>query len=595
MTQIKKLVGFLAVMFMVLMAVPLVSYAAEEPQTEKAWKKMADMNEPRFMFQAETVNGKIYVMGGSNGSKVISSVEMYDPSTDKWTMVAPMNTARWYFQTEVIDGKIYAIGGPNLSSMEVYDPSTDKWTVLAPMSIDRTNFQTEVVNGMIYAIGGNGGKTTLNTVERYDPATNKWTKMEPMSERRRDFQTELINGKIYAIGGTFNNATNTAEVYDTETNKWSSIASMSEARYGFQTEIINGKIYAFGSNGNELSSTVEEYNPIADQWTTLAPMSTAKKACQAIVINDKLFVIGGFTNGSLSITEVYNPDTNQWSSIASMNGARCNFQAVVLNNTLYAIGGSYNKALSSVEAYTLTSLPSPTNLTATAGNAQVVLTWDAVDGATSYKIKRSETEAGTYSPVTSVTGSAITFTDTGLTNGTTYYYTVSAVKSGEESADSNVAAATPKAPVNKLKLVLEVKQKKQLSVSEELSDNADMIWSSSESAVAAVDDNGMLKAIKPGNTVITCTSKDASYSETINVLVVDLDLQLAVDLKVGEKCRLTVDDLAEKAKVTWVSDDVTIAAVSAKGRVTAASEGLTYITAVDEQGKEIGRIYIRVR
>lgn len=47
--------------------------------------------------------------------------------------------------------------------------------------------------------------------------------------------------------------------------------------------------------------------------------------------------------------------------------------------------------------------------------------------------------------------------------------------------------------------------------------------------------------------------------------------------------------------VTWSSYDPTIATVSAKGKVTAVSEGLTYIVATDKDGKEIGRIYIRVR
>ena len=95
---------------------------------------------------------------------------------------------------------------------------------------------------------------------------------------------------------------------------------------------------------------------------------------------------------------------------------------------------------------------------------------------------------------------------------------------------------------NILKLVLEKNEVKQLSVSEELSDNTKLIWTSSDPTVATVDANGKVKALKPGNTVITCTSEDGEYTDTIKVLVVDLDYQLAVDLLIGEKCRLTVDD-----------------------------------------------------
>src|SRR5262249_32454551 len=70
----------------------------------------------------------------------------------------------------------------------------------------------------------------------------------------------------------------------------------------------------------------------------------------------------------------------------------------------------------------------PTGLTATAGNAQVKLKWNASAAATSYKVKRSTTSGGPYSLVASNVTTA-SFTDTGLANGTTFFYVVSAVNS----------------------------------------------------------------------------------------------------------------------------------------------------------------------
>ena len=248
----------------------------------------------------------------------------------------------------------------------------------------------------------------------------------------------------------------------------------------------------------------------------------------------------------------------------------------------------------------ITSPSAPTNLIATGGNAKVDLSWNIVNGATSYNIKRSTTQGQetflTNIPATTTSG-AITYTDEGLVNGTTYYYEVSAVNAGGESPNSNEVSATPTAPqqTNQLKLVLEVNQDKQLSVSDELSDNVDMDWISSDPSVATIDANGKVKALKPGNTIITCTSKDNSYTESINVLVVDIEYQLAVDLSIGGTCRLTIDDLANTTFVTWLSYDPAIATVSAKGKVTAVSEGLTYVVASDKYGNEIGRIYVRVR
>lgn len=148
-----------------------------------------------------------------------------------------------------------------------------------------------------------------------------------------------------------------------------------------------------------------------------------------------------------------------------------------------------------------------------------------------------------------------------------------------------------------LKVVLEVDEELQLSVDDDLNENTEMTWTSSENTVATVDGNGVVTALVPGNTVITVTSADGTYTDNINVLVVEnaKDYRLAVDLKVGKSCRLTADDYTNTVPVTWTSLDPTVATVSDNGKVTAVSKGLTIITATDDKGNEIGQIYVRVR
>jgi hypothetical protein len=242
------------------------------------------------------------------------------------------------------------------------------------------------------------------------------------------------------------------------------------------------------------------------------------------------------------------------------------------------------------------------NLKAVGGDSKVDLTWNAVTDATSYTIKRSTTEGGPYTTIkTGVTDT--TYTDSDVTNGTTYYYVVTAIVNGSESGGSNEASTkptadqTPPATDAKLKVVLEVSEALQLSVDDDLDVNTEMSWTSSDDTVATVNEKGVVTALTPGNTVITVKSVDGSYTDYINVLVVENadDYRLAIDLKIGETARLTIDNLTNTANVTWAPMDSSIANVTSKGKITALSKGLVLITAKDNEGNIIGRVYVRVR
>jgi len=86
----------------------------------------------------------------------------------------------------------------------------------------------------------------------------------------------------------------------------------------------------------------------------------------------------------------------------------------------------------------------PGSLTAVAGNAQVALSWATVSGASSYNLKSATNSGGPYTILTNVTATA--FTNTGLLNGSPYYYVVSALNIAGESTNSVEASATPQAP-----------------------------------------------------------------------------------------------------------------------------------------------------
>ncbi|TYP78982.1 pectinesterase family protein [Paenibacillus methanolicus] len=85
---------------------------------------------------------------------------------------------------------------------------------------------------------------------------------------------------------------------------------------------------------------------------------------------------------------------------------------------------------------------SPNGLSALPGNGKVQLAWTAAEGASTYAIKRSETDGGPYAEIAAgVTD--VTYIDESVQNETTYYYIVTAVGSTGESGPSNQAVVTP--------------------------------------------------------------------------------------------------------------------------------------------------------
>src|SRR5438552_17708337 len=91
----------------------------------------------------------------------------------------------------------------------------------------------------------------------------------------------------------------------------------------------------------------------------------------------------------------------------------------------------------------------PQGLVATAGDATVTLTWSAPSSnggspITNYRIYRSTTGGGETPQAT--IGNVLTYSDTAVTNGVTYYYEVSALNNVGEGPRSSEASATPIAP-----------------------------------------------------------------------------------------------------------------------------------------------------
>ena len=124
-------------------------------------------------------------------------------------------------------------------------------------------------------------------------------------------------------------------------------------------------------------------------------------------------------------------------------------------------------------------------------------------------------------------------------------------------------------------------------------------WTSSNTAVAAVDANGLVTAVAAGTVAITATTNDgsnltANCEVTVNpaaILATSVSLdQSNVSLTEGMTLQLTATVLPENATdrtVTWTSSDPAVATVDATGLVTAVAAGTATITATTSDGSAL--------
>jgi hypothetical protein len=135
--------------------------------------------------------------------------------------------------------------------------------------------------------------------------------------------------------------------------------------------------------------------------------------------------------------------TTSYVQAALANGATYYYIVTAVN----AVGQSApSPQVSAAPAAPTTAPAAPGGLSATPANAQITLSWTAVPGATSYNIYWSTTAGVTTASGTQITGATSPYVDAALTNGTTYYYIVTAVSAAGQSAPSPQVSGAPAAP-----------------------------------------------------------------------------------------------------------------------------------------------------
>jgi hypothetical protein len=469
----------------------IVNTAIFNPSTG-TWSSAANMHTPRWYPDVtELANGNYVAISGQSTTPTTfaNTPEVYNPTANTWTELSKVSTAQiqeeeYPFSYLIPNGNVFTIGPSEDVSYEL-NVANETWTSIGSSGIVNGSSIMYRPGKILYTGGAPSIKTTTSSVANaatidLTAASPKWQPVASMhNDRIYHTLTMLADGTVLAIGGEATSDQNVVttgvlptEIWNPTTETWTETAPIAAARNYHSDAILmpNGQVLSAGGGHTEGLGGPGQYSAqiYSPPYLSQGPRPTITSAPAASTYNTNITVS---TPNAESISAVnlvsLGADTHQ--SDMAQHFVPLTFTAhsgsltvQTPANSAIAPYGNYmlfiigNKGVPSVSApLNLSAAPeapsAPTGVTATASQGSATVTWTAPAAGTSPITGYTVTPyiGSTAQPTTTITGSppATSTTITGLTNGVSYTFRVSAtsaVGTGPASEPSN--AVTPSAP-----------------------------------------------------------------------------------------------------------------------------------------------------
>ena len=299
----------------------LAGYSLYQRGTPKelVWEEKAPVSVARGIRDgAAVLGGKIYVVGGSDGTRK-DLFERYDPNTNTWHTLSPISSARDASAVSSLQGKLYTMGGSsnngNLATVEIYEPTSNSWTEGPSLPDVVKNACSITYGNRIYLVGGNDADSKIATNYMLEANANAWVAKAPMSVARAGQRLVIYEDRIWAMGGndsdSSENTLNLVESYDPVSDSWRAEPSLPEKKHVASAWVANGKIYiaggrsALGVYDRSIFSFSRETG-----WVSAGNLPENKYSADAVVLNDQVYVIAGRTAPNVYSNKVFAADLN---------------------------------------------------------------------------------------------------------------------------------------------------------------------------------------------------------------------------------------------------------------------------------------------
>jgi RHS repeat-associated protein len=337
------------------------------------WTTTASMSKERNGHTATVLpNGKVLVVGGTDGSTVFSSAELYDRTTGTWASAGNMNGARKYHTAVLLNtssnpttsGKVLIAGGASSSSTlttaQLYSPSSGTWANAPNMNASRyQHTATLLSNGRVLVAGGVSGSTVLKTAAVYNPSSGSgsWAAVSSMAVSRRWHTATLLsttnatlNNKVLVVGGNSGSSTQASVQLFDGTSAWTTLTSLASARQEHTATLLtDGRLLvAGGKNGsNTTLNTALLFNPASGSgsWASAGTMTSRRHGqsatllSTAVVANGQVLLAGGWDgNITVNSAELFTAPST-WAATNSVPAPVKYHTASVLSNGMVLIAG----------------------------------------------------------------------------------------------------------------------------------------------------------------------------------------------------------------------------------------------------------------
>ena len=361
---------------------------------------------------------------------------------------------------------------------------------------------------------------------------------------------------VYVIDGQNSGGCNSGvQVYNATTNTWSTAASLPVCTYqGDGAGVINGKIYAPGGwVGPIPTNHLYIYDPVANSWST-SPALMPSLSADGItgVINNKLYVTtadNGFSGYASSLFS-FDPSSSTWSVLANSPIPHGSPASGVINGKLYVAGGQDNSGFPGIQLdvydpvantwSTMASMPSAV-YGASSGVMNGLLY--VAGGLNAANVAQNtvyvyDPVANTWSTIASLP-TARGLSPGAVVNGSFYVF-------GGYDGSSYVTANESYTPSS---------------------------WSSSNTAVATVDNTGLVSGVTGGTATIAYTVGGACTAIATEVVTVLAPINGPTEVCVNSTIRLS----DQTPGGGWTSSNTDVI-VNPSGFVTGVSAGIVTIT-----------------